>query len=334
MPSTILGLDIGGANLKAAIPGGPAVTVPFALWKESDRLPQILAEVCRRFPAFEQLAVTMTGELCDCFPSKRDGVEQILAAVEAIADARPIRVWSTAGKFLTLQAAKTDWRKVAAANWHALATWVGATLAPQGPALLLDLGSTTMDLIPLKDGRPASRGLTDPERLRLGELLYTGVRRTPVCSFWNACPGLAAEFFATTLDVYLILGAIPEDETDTATADGRPATRTHAHARMSRMLGGDGSEIPERETLRLAEQVRDLQWQAIVTAVRTVYEAMNRTVATLITAGSGDWLLHPLREFPEFAAARYCCLSEHLGSAGSSAAPAVAVAHLAQESSL
>ena len=331
MASTILGLDIGGANLKAAVPGGPAKTVPFPLWREWDRLHEFLAEICRQFPAFEKLAVTMTGELCDCFPSKRDGVRQILAAVEPIADGRPIGVWSTAGQFLTPDAALTQWLKVAAANWHALATWVGATLAPEGPALLLDLGSTTMDLIPLQDGRPACRGLTDRERLQTGELLYTGARRTPVGSFWSACPGLAAELFATTLDVYLILGAIPEDETDTATADSRPATRALAHARLSRMLGGDGSEISEAQTRQLAQQIRDLQWQAIENAVRTVSEAMNAPVTTLITAGSGEWLLRPLREFPDFASARHLSLTDQLGPAGSSAAPALAVAALAQE---
>src|SRR5438034_403618 len=31
---TILGLDIGGANLKAATPDKRAVSVPFALWKQ------------------------------------------------------------------------------------------------------------------------------------------------------------------------------------------------------------------------------------------------------------------------------------------------------------
>jgi len=67
----------------------------------------------------------------------------------------------------------------AAANWLALATYAGR-LAPRGPAVLLDVGSTTTDVIPLQDGTPVPRGRTDPERLESKELVYTGVRRTPL----------------------------------------------------------------------------------------------------------------------------------------------------------
>src|SRR5262249_4949340 len=68
----------------------------------------------------------------------------------------------------------------------------------------LDIGTTTTDVIPLNDGSPVPAGRTDPERLRSGELVYTGVRRTPVCAL-GGDEALAAEWFATTLDVYLVL---------------------------------------------------------------------------------------------------------------------------------
>src|SRR6476619_3788730 len=100
MATTILGLDIGGANLKAATPDKRAVSVPFPLWKQPDRLPAALAELVARFPDAEELAVTMTGELCDCFETKRDGVNAIIAAVRAASAARRIRIWSTDGQFV------------------------------------------------------------------------------------------------------------------------------------------------------------------------------------------------------------------------------------------
>ena len=62
MAQTILGLDIGGANLKAATPDKRAVSVPFPLWKQPDRLPAALAELVAKFPDAEELAVTMTGD--------------------------------------------------------------------------------------------------------------------------------------------------------------------------------------------------------------------------------------------------------------------------------
>jgi uncharacterized hydantoinase/oxoprolinase family protein len=78
---------------------------------------------------------------------------------------------------------------------------------------MIDIGSTTTDIIPLDKGRVAVRGRTDTERLRTGELVYAGIRRTPLCALATELPlgqgppiGLAAELFATSLDVFLTLG--------------------------------------------------------------------------------------------------------------------------------
>src|SRR5437763_5240199 len=94
----VLGLDIGGANLKAAHSGGPARLRPFSLWKQPDRLADELSALIADWPPFEQLAVTMTGELCDCFATRREGVLHILAAVERVAPV-PVAVWHLDGEF-------------------------------------------------------------------------------------------------------------------------------------------------------------------------------------------------------------------------------------------
>src|SRR5438045_2485033 len=117
MPPTILGLDVGGANLKAATPDKRAVSVPFALWKQPDRLPAALAALVAQFPDADELAVTMTGELCDCFETKRDGVNAILTAVLNVSHGRRVRVWSTDGVFVDVETARQCHLKVAAANW-------------------------------------------------------------------------------------------------------------------------------------------------------------------------------------------------------------------------
>src|SRR5207248_885359 len=252
MPPTILGLDVGGANLKAATPDKRAVSVPFALWKQPDRLPAALAGLVGRFPDADELAVTMTGELCDCFETKREGVNAILNAVLNVSRSRPIHVWSTDGVFVDTEEARRHHLKVASANWHALATLAGQYV-PKGRAILLDVGSTTTDIIPILDGVPIPEGKTDYDRIFSRELLYTGVRRTPVCAIlgWNG----AAELFATTLDVYLTLGMIPENPTDTDTADGRPATKANARTRLSRMFCGDPETVPGENVVSLAEGI-------------------------------------------------------------------------------
>src|SRR5262245_32829782 len=184
MTRAVLGFDIGGANTKAAHSGGACLSRSFALWQDPEGLALrlVLRELRAALPPASELAVTMTGELCDCFASKREGISRILDAVADVAGDTPVGVWRTDGSLVDRVTAQSgDALLVAAANWHALATWA-SRLVPAGPALLLDIGSTTTDIIPLSDGVPVMAGHTDPERLRCGELVYTGVRRTPVCA--------------------------------------------------------------------------------------------------------------------------------------------------------
>ncbi|MGH9675661.1 MAG: hydantoinase/oxoprolinase family protein, partial [Candidatus Acidiferrum sp.] len=181
MIASVLGLDIGGANLKAFHTAGTAKIVSFPLWRNPAGLADALDTIIESLPAAAIFAVTMTGELCDCFASKREGVNAILDAVIAVAAGVPVRVWRTEGGFAEPELARSAPLSIAAANWHALATFVGR-LAARGPALSLDIGSTTTDIIPLLDGSPVAHGRTDPERLKYHELVYTGAQRTPICA--------------------------------------------------------------------------------------------------------------------------------------------------------
>ncbi len=333
---TILGLDIGGANLKAATPDKRAVAVPFPLWKHPEKLPAALGELIAQFGEVHEFAVTMTGELCDCFETKRQGVEAIVTAVMNAARCWPVRVWGTDGHFHTTSEAKEKWETVAAANWHALATYVGG-FNRTGVTLLLDIGSTTADLIPILDGQPWGEGSTDTVRLQNGELIYTGVKRTPLCALLPAGE-TAAELFATTRDAYLLLGRVPEDPIDTDTADGRPATRHFAHARIARMIGGDGTTVPEAETLRLATLAAERQFSMLRTSVeritRRLWSHLYSSLGTrrlAVVSGSGEFLARDVLGQARAGYEDVYSLADRLGPAVAECAPAYAVAVLAQE---
>jgi probable H4MPT-linked C1 transfer pathway protein len=329
MSHVVLGLDLGGANLKGATPnpGGRGVSVPFPLWKQPDRLPAALAELVAQFENVEEFAVTMTGELCDCFETKAEGVARIVAAVVSAAGGMRVRFWTTGGRFVTAAEAVADWNAVAAANWHALASFAGR-FAPQGTCLLVDVGSTTTDVIPLRDGVPCPIGRTDTERLANWELVYTGVRRTPLCTLMLSGQ-TCAELFATSLDIHVMLGNIPEEPTNTDTADGRPATRAFAHARIARMIGGDGTTVDISETSWQAEQAADWQLGLVHNAAdrhRLRFGGLDR----VITSGCGEFVARRAMrvlqgEFEELS------LTDRLGPSLSECAPAFAVATLARE---
>jgi len=329
MSSHVIGLDIGGANLKAADNGGQARSQPYELWKNLAGLTDALIRLLEGWRKPDCFALTMTGELCDCFETKRQGVLAILEAVKAAAGETPVRVWTIEGQFVDLSTATHTPLPCAAANWLALATFAGR-LAPRGHALLIDIGSTTTDVVPLRDGRPTPRGRTDRERLGFHELVYTGVRRTPLCALLGA--RAAAEFFATTLDTYLTLGMLAENAEDRTTADGRPATRHLAHARLARMLCGDGESVTQAETLQLARQVLLHQTMLIGMALASVVKAMAAAPETIIQSGSGEFLADlVVKERAQTPRPQVVSLGERLGPQISEAACAYAVAVLAAE---
>lgn len=330
MSGPVLGLDIGGANLKAAHSSGAARAQPFALWKSPAALPDALRELLRDWPPYDLLAVTMTGELCDCFPTKRDGVRAILDAVSAVAGPTPVRVWRTDGRLVGADAARAEPLLAAAANWLVLATFAGR-FAPRGPALLIDVGSTTTDIVPLLDGRPVPRGRTDTERLRHSELAYTGVTRTPLCAVLGGYG--AAEFFATTRDVYLMLGRLPEDPADCDTADGRPATRACAEARVARMICADLETSTADERRKVAERVLLKQVMQVGGCIEIVAKkSLPRPPETIILAGVGEFLAHlALLEQKTVQPCPVFSFGRELGAEVSKAACAYALAVLASE---
>ena len=329
MAQSVLGLDIGGANLKAAHVDGYTLHRPFALWKQPERLEAELAAILALAPKVDRLAVTMTGELCDCYATKREGVSAILDAVEAAAGARPVDVWTTDSEFVDPATARDDWLKAAAANWLAAATWAGR-LVPDESALLVDCGSTTTDLVPIWEGIPRPFGLTDIDRLRTRELVYTGARRTPLCALLGT--DTMAEFFATTLDVYLVLERIAENPADRDTADGRPATRDCAHARLARMLGGDGEITSREETTELARRIATRQAEMLRLAARDAASRLPERPRTLLTAGSGEFLIDAITDPRHgWTDIRPLSLTERFGADVSRCACAHAVAVLASE---
>jgi hypothetical protein len=338
MTQTVVGLDIGGANLKLAwrdSPGhGSARSVSFALWKQPDTLAAILAPQLAELPD-APIALTLTGELCDCFVTKREGVERIVQATQQAAPGRLLAIWGTDGQFHAPESAMAQPHRVAAANWHALATYLGPRYAPHHGALLLDVGSTTCDLIPLEHGVPAAVGATDEERLQTGELCYQGASRTPLCALVPAGWPVMAEFFATFHDVTTILGLVAEDPQDHDTANGRGRTVDESLGRIARMLGGDRETIAEDRLIAYAVATHG-EWMARLSAQigRVWYGPPDRPeLRTLILSGAGEALARRAAEVALAGAPRTVTISlqDELGPERSQAAPAWAVAELWSE---
>lgn len=333
----VVGLDIGGANVKAADVDGRATTQAFALWKTPDQLPDMLRQVISRFQNVDVLSVTMTAELADCFETKAEGVDFVLRSVEEAAASIPVFVWQTGAEFVRPDVAREIPPLVAAANWHALATWSGRAV-PGATAVMIDVGSTTTDVVPLHRGVPVPSGMTDCERLQSGELIYSGVRRTPLCAIAHSVPfrdgycPLAAELFATTLDVYLTLGEIAENADDNDTANGRAATRTAALDRLARTLCCDRTEFTADDADVMVRFLKSVQLQRITGGLDRVLRNLPERCTHVLISGSGAFVARRIvEEHAKLSPLPVTSLAEMFSPETSQAACAFAVARLAAE---
>ncbi len=316
------GWDIGGVHLKLShlFCGGGRASIrtciaPYEIWRDPAALVRRLRALYASggestgapaggrtgapmtpaggWPARGMHGVTMTAELSDVFRSRAEGVRSILqACTEALAV--PPRVLDRNGELRPLASALERPLDVAAANWAATARLVALL---QREALLVDVGSTTTDIIPISQGRARPSGRTDMERLLSGELVYSGFLRTPPASLAEAVPlgggwcRVSPEHFTVMGDVHRILGSIGERDYTTATPDGRGRSREEALARLARLVCAEVAEVGVAALETIARHLADRQIDRLAGAVRQVLDRCDPPPpTTAVSAGAGAFL--------------------------------------------
>ena len=335
----IIGWDLGGANIKnACVDGGRVASVtqtPCPAMQDARKFDQAFGRALAGLPARAELhAVTMTGELSDVFADRQEGVGYLS---QMVGQALPqVVIYAGRAGFVSPQDAVNHVGDIASANWHASAS-LGAQRCSEG--LLIDIGTTTADLIPFRNGRVASFGYSDAERLQTGELVYTGVVRTPVmaiaqdATFRELKQRIAAERFATMSDVYRLTGELPEDADPYPTADQRGKSREESAQRLARMLGMDASDATIADWVALANDFAGRQLSLLQGAATQVLAAASvPAAAPIVGAGCGRFLV---RRLAGTFGRRYLDFSDLINAdpgareMAARCAPAVAVAILA-----
>jgi probable H4MPT-linked C1 transfer pathway protein len=278
----VIGIDVGGANLKVATRDG--IFIHYCpLWQGSP-----IREVLRRYHSpGEEAAVVMSGELADCFSSREEGIRRIVDSVREVFPGA--RFYGTDATFHDSAVPA-----LAAANWLVSAEYL-MDLYPG--SLLVDLGSTTTDIVPLSGMEPL-RGLTDLGRLQRGYLVYTGLLRTTVpalvreVSLGGVPTPVCPEFFAISADVHLVLSHITEEEYTVDTPDGKGKDRSSALRRLARVVCADLEEIGAEGACAVAREFWKAQRELLIHAVRRA--TGTGLQAEVLCAGVGAGLLSGL----------------------------------------
>ncbi|MDP4023252.1 hydantoinase/oxoprolinase family protein [Methylobacterium sp. NEAU 140] len=293
----VIGWDLGGVHVKAALVEGgrvsAAVQASCPLWRGLPALDEAFAGLPGWARGEAHHAVTMTGELTDCFADRAAGVAA-LAGWAATRLAGPVRVYAGRSGFVAPEAAAGLSADVASANWHATASLVGRH---RGDGLLVDVGSTTADLIPVVAGRPAARGYSDAERLETGELVYTGVVRTPLIALCDHAPfagrrtRLMTETFAHAADVYRITGDLGADADQQTTGDGRGKSLPESETRLARIVGRDRGEGSVAAWRALADHFAEAQVRLLHDAAAALLSRPDMPPsAPVVVCGAGAFL--------------------------------------------
>ncbi|GBF36340.1 (4-{4-[2-(gamma-L-glutamylamino)ethyl]phenoxymethyl}furan-2-yl)methanamine synthase [Methanofervidicoccus abyssi] len=321
----ILGIDIGGANTKITELEEKYYKIHhiyFPMWKKHKKLTELLRVY--NSGNVEKVGIVMTAELVDAYRSKREGVEDILNSVERAFPDKDIYVFDVDGNFLEIDVAKKKYIKVSASNWTATAYFVIKDICDN--CILVDMGSTTTDIIPIKDGEILAEE-TDLKRLMNNQLVYVGALRTPLSFLTNTVvfrgfkTNVSSEYFSITGDVNLILNKINPEDYTCDTPDGVPVDRKSCMRRVARVLCSDLEEVNEEEILDISLQFYRKLLNMVRSNLDRVFERYE--IRDVVITGLGEGILKEALE-------GYSIISvgERYGKEVSLSTPSFAVAKL------
>ena len=301
------GLDIGGANIK--VYDGEAKIFYFPMWKKWRELEDFL----RGLDITGKVGIVLTAELADCFKSKAEGVRYIAdIAKRVFDDVCFIDIDGNLKREIDVP------ERFAANNWIASVKF----LAEQFESFIfVDMGSTTTDIIPVKD-KDILASKTDFERLKRRELLYFGMLRTP--SFYLIKDNCSSEFFSIVADAMRIVGLIDEDAYICETPDGRGKGIHECMQRLARQFCADVSEVGEEFVINQAEKIVQEMVDRVADALKEKRASYGIDLA--IGCGIGEEII---RRACKKAKLEYLSLEEKFGEV-SHIFPAFAIAKILQ----
>jgi (4-(4-[2-(gamma-L-glutamylamino)ethyl]phenoxymethyl)furan-2-yl)methanamine synthase len=292
----IAGFDIGGANTDVAVVdfdgNGKIKKIKtnfkyLPMWTKNNELEATLLDLLGPdISTLDAVSVCMTAELVDNYKTKREGVIDIISRVKNLFNI-PVGFVGLSG-ILSYEEVLNNPIEVAAANWIASAQ-IASRISAE--CILIDVGSTTTDIIPIRDGLEIVKGRSDLERLGTGELVYTGALRTNLATIVDKILlndqflRVSSELFSISADMHLILDNINQEDYTCDTPDGTGKSKVECMRRISRLVCGDLDTLGEKNIENIAKFIYNKQLRTISEALLEVSRREN--ISKVVTTGLG-----------------------------------------------
>ena len=270
---TYIGWDIGGSNTKISIIKSNRANSEvheIELWNDNglSKLKKLVSEFGNN-KSDTYHGVTLSGEMCDIFPSRKNGINTILSFFKKYSS--NTLIYSSSG-FLKLHKIR-EYKKVASMNWYSIGEMISNKI---DNCIIIDMGSTTTDFIMIKNNKIINKREDDFTGLNHDELLYTGFLRSPIYALTNEVrvnmisSKVIPENFSTMADVYQILNIIDIKYDYSSRADGRSKTILNSYKRVARSFGFDFNKNHKKIIEKLCQEIMNIHIAKIYRSLRII----------------------------------------------------------------
>ena len=261
-----IGWDIGGAHLKSCVISGQKILCSVdicELWKTKEAgyiIDKIVKKYTQQGVVYN--LITMSGEMCDIFDNREQGVKKILNYFKKFVNTY---VYTQTSGVVNIKENKKS-QDIASVNWHVIAKFMSQKLKD---AIVIDLGSTTTDFILIKNSEIVNKRVDDFSGLSSRELLYVGCLRTPPYIFGQSLQidkkniQMIPENFSSLADVYRIIKKLPKKFYYCSTCDGKDKDIKSCMVRFARNFGFDYKKIHHNFLISAAEKISRLHLSII-----------------------------------------------------------------------
>ncbi len=232
----------------------------------------------------------MTAELSDIFSNRSIGTKHIINLTSKLLIKKKVFFYNYKKNFFNKKDAIKKTPLINSMNWHASANFISKYVSN---CLLIDIGSTTTDIIPIKNGKIISKGTNDSKRLKNNELLYIGSLRTPINAIEKR-KNIIYENFSNIADVYRILGKLPRKLDQIPTEDNKKKDKHSSARRLARIYGKDYKKKELKKWKKVSSLLEKKQKIILKKKINKIKKRFFNKEINIIGAGLGRFLIKDL----------------------------------------